>query len=79
MILLYLQIIFTIISALFIAAVLPIGAFFGWTYAIICALGAVFFYVAMLHCKQVRTSKLPPQTDENTPVETQEEPFNKQG
>jgi hypothetical protein len=52
--LLYLQIVFTIISALFIAAVLPVGAFLGWTYAIICALGAVFFYVAMLLCKQAR-------------------------
>ena len=52
--LLYLQIIFTIISALFIAAVLPVGAFLGWTYAIICALCAVFFYVAMLLCKQAR-------------------------
>ncbi len=76
--LLYLQIIFTVISALFIAAVLPIGAFLGWTYAIICALCAVFFYVAMLLCKQARESKLPPEIEENATDEKQEESLNKQ-
>lgn len=73
--LLYLQIVFTIISALFIAAVLPIGAFLGWTYAIICALGAVFFYVAMLLCKQARGAENPVANDEkseNAPSEKDE-------
>ena len=70
--LLYLQIVFTIISALFIAAVLPVGAFLGWTYAIICALGAVFFYVAMLLCKQARGIDNSTQNDDDNKENSQE-------
>ena len=47
-----LRILFTCISALFIAAVLPIGAIFSWAWAGVCAVGAFIFYFLMLFCKQ---------------------------
>ncbi len=74
MILLCLQIAFTVISALFIAAVLPVGAFLGWTWAISCALCALLFFILMLLCKQARMSKLPPPTDENASENKNQDP-----
>lgn len=52
--LLFLQIALTILSALAVAAVIPLGAFLGWTWAIVCALLACLFYILMLLCKQAR-------------------------
>ena len=51
---LILRITFTIISALFIAAVIPVGAALGWDYAVYCVLGACAFFVLMLICKQAQ-------------------------
>ena len=55
--LLFLQITLTILSAICAAAVIPLGAFFDWPWAIGFALGAVLFFVLMLLCKQSRALK----------------------
>ena len=65
----YLQIAFTIVSALCIAAVIPCGLIFGWQIATFCIIGAFSFYVFMLLCKQSAQSKeepcaLPPDPQE---------------
>ena len=49
-----LRIIFTILSAICIAAVLPIGAFLNLTWAIVTALAAFLLYLLMLTCKQAQ-------------------------
>ncbi len=45
------RIIFTIISAVCAAAVLPLGAWLSWLWAGIAILSAFLFYVLMLWCK----------------------------
>ena len=50
--LLILQITFTILSAVCVAAFMPIGAFFGFIPAIGVALAAVMFFMLMKLCKQ---------------------------
>jgi hypothetical protein len=45
------RIIFTILSAICIAGVLPLGALLSWTWAGIAALSAFLFYMLMLWCK----------------------------
>ena len=47
-----LRIIFTILSAICVAAVLPIGAFWQFNAAITLAAAAGVFYILMLICKQ---------------------------
>ena len=47
-----LRIIFTIISAVFISTVIPVGALVSWTWAGSCALFALLFYALMILCKQ---------------------------
>ena len=47
-----LRIIFTILSAICVAAVLPIGAFWQFNAAITFAAAAGVFYILMLICKQ---------------------------
>lgn len=47
-----LRIVFTVISAIFIALVIPVGALHSWTAAILCAMGAFLFFGLMLLCKQ---------------------------
>lgn len=47
-----LRIAFTIVSAIFIAAVIPVGALYSWTAAIVCGIGAFLFFGLMLLCKQ---------------------------
>ena len=69
---LYLQIIFTTISALFVAAILPVGAFLGWTQAITCAAAAAFFFIAMLFCKRAHLARHPQEMQE-TPDDKQSE------
>ena len=76
--LLVLQITFTILSALCVAAFVPVGAFWGWMPAIGFALAAVMFFMLMKLCKQSLEFKAepeqktepdffnPPQKDENT-------------
>ena len=47
-----LRILFTVISAVFIASIFPVGIFLGWGYAGGCGLFAVLFFLLMLLCKQ---------------------------
>ena len=61
--LLYLQIIFTIISALFLTAAIPVGALLGWAWALACGFCALLFFGLMLLCKQTLAMKQP-KTDE---------------
>ena len=52
--LLKLQITFTILSALCVAALVPVGVFFGWIWLGVCGLCAVLFFMLMKLCKQSR-------------------------
>ena len=79
--LLYLQIAFTILSAICIALVLPLGVWLGFGYAIALALGAVMFFMFMKLCKQTREfrektnapqDKLQEQAPSEQPTETDE-------
>ena len=56
---LVLQIIFTVLAALCLGAILPAGTFGGLTYVFICAGGAGFFFVLMLLCKKIRSKNQP--------------------
>ena len=47
-----LRIVFTALSAIFIALVIPAGALHSWLAAILCVAGAVLFFGLMLLCKQ---------------------------
>lgn len=47
-----LRIIFTILSALCIAAAIPLGMFFDLPAVILCILGAIVFFGLMLICKK---------------------------
>lgn len=51
-----LRILFTVLSALCVAAFLPVGSLAGWSYAAICAAGAFCFFALMLLCKQSQTN-----------------------
>jgi hypothetical protein len=53
----YLRIIFTILSAICIAGLIPLGMFFGWQGVGYCFFGALLFFVLMLFCKQSQTLK----------------------
>ena len=46
-----LRIIFTILSAICVAAVLPLGAWLSWLWAGIAIFSAFLFYLLMLWCK----------------------------
>ncbi len=46
-----LRVIFTILSALCVAIVVPVGLAFGFVWAGICAVGAFLFFVIMKICK----------------------------
>ena len=50
----YLRIIFTILCAVCIAALIPLGMFWGWAGVGYCIFGAVAFFVLMLLCKQTQ-------------------------
>ena len=52
-----LRILFTVISAVFIAVILPVGALLGWGWAGACGLFAVLFFMLMLLCKQSQEFK----------------------
>lgn len=71
--LLVLQITFTILSALCVAAFMPLGAWLGWGWAIGCALVAVVFFLLMLLCKQSLQMKQAPQIDKNPETEEKKE------
>ena len=50
----YLRIIFTILCAVCIAALIPLGMFLGWAGVGYCFFGAVAYFVLMLLCKQTQ-------------------------
>ena len=52
-----LQILFTILSAICIAAFIPVGSLLDWPYAILCGLLAALFFGLMLLCKQAVAKK----------------------
>lgn len=47
-----LRILFTIIAAVFVAAVIPLGALYSWAWAGLCVIGGLLFFGLMLLCKQ---------------------------
>ena len=52
-----LRITFTILAAICLAAILPVSAFWSWVGVVICAVGAGFFYVLMLMCKDAQEKR----------------------
>ena len=70
-----LRIIFTILSAIFAAAVLPVGAWLGWIPAIACAAVAGICFFVMLFFKQEQLKREPEatQTPEESPEKASEE------
>ncbi len=67
-----LQILFTILSAVFVAGVFPLGIIINWTAAIISALAAFFFFSLMYLCKQKNKELHPEQYQTPTDDETEE-------
>ena len=77
-----LRIIFTVLSALCAAAVVPVGTFFGFIGAMICIVAALMFFVIMLGFKnkqealenppEEKVDFLHPKKAELTPEETEE-------
>ena len=66
------RIVFTILSAILLASIIPIGTFFGWDYAVFCGVGAFTFFVLMYLCKQAQEKREKEQTDtQNTNEEKQ--------
>ncbi len=72
---LYLRIVFSILSALCVGALIPLGVFLGFEWAGVCLLGAILFFGLTLFCKQSQELKenstkieeaqqQPPQKDE---------------
>ena len=60
---LVLQIIFTVLSALCLVAILPAGTFGGMPYFFVCAGGAGLFFALTLLCKKIREKKQPQQPE----------------
>ena len=59
-----LRIIFTILSALCLAVILPATALGGLTYLVLFGGGALAFFLAMLICKQKQEELEPPKPEE---------------
>ena len=69
-----LRIIFTLISALFAAAVFPIGFFGGLTWALASAVIALLFFGVMLLCKQSQEAQEAREAKGNTSSSSPDEP-----
>lgn len=69
-----LRIIFTIIAAAFLVAILPASTFWDWVGVIICIAGAALFWILMLLCKDAQEKQenksQPPTGDFFNPRET---------
>lgn len=80
--LLFFQIFFTVLSAICVGAVVPLGMWLGWIWAGIAVLGAILCYVFMLLCKQTRALRgeipieEPSKTEETENAKTSEETEN---
>ena len=53
----YLRVIFTILCAICIAGLIPLGMAFGWQGVGYCFFGALLFFVLMIFCKQSQEIK----------------------
>lgn len=60
---LVLQIVFTVLAALCLAALIPAGTFGGMPYFLAFAGGAILFFLLMLLCKKIRTKKEPQEAE----------------
>jgi hypothetical protein len=60
-----LRVTFTILSALCLAAIIPVGTFFDFVPAILCALAGGVFFLLMLFFKNKQEQKENPPTPEN--------------
>lgn len=60
-----LRILFTILSAICLAVVIPAGALFGWPWFFVFGGGAVAFFLAMLICKQSQEKQEPLQKEDS--------------
>lgn len=80
--LLFFQIFFTVLSAICVGAVVPLGMWLGWLWAGLAVLGAILCYVFMLLCKQTRALRgeipieEPSETEETENAETSKETEN---
>ncbi|MBQ8658122.1 MAG: hypothetical protein IJ506_03225 [Clostridia bacterium] len=68
-----LQIIFTILSAIFVAGVFPLGILIDWNAAIVSALAAFLFFSLMYVCKQKNKSLHPEDYEEPESSEAPDE------
>lgn len=66
-----LQITFTIVSALFLAALLPVWAIFSWPGATVCGFGAGVFFTLVLIVKRANRKNQPSDAEptEESPAE----------
>jgi fatty acid desaturase len=60
-----LRVIFTILSAICIAAIFPVGIFWDFVPAVICALAAGLFFFIMLFCKKQQEKQENPPQEQN--------------
>lgn len=67
-----LQILFTVISALFLAALLPVWASFRWQGASICGVGAGVFFTLVLVVKRANRKNAPSESEDEQPEEPQD-------
>ena len=67
-----LRILFTILSAICLALILPAMAMGGWTYLSIFGGGAVIFFLAMLICKQKQEELAPSSKIEQNEIPEEE-------
>lgn len=74
--LLFFQIFFTVLSAICVGAVVPLGMWLGWIWAGIAVLGAILCYVFMLLCKQTRALRGEIPIEEPSKTEKTEETEN---
>jgi fatty acid desaturase len=66
------RIIFTIISVVCVAAVIPLGALLGWIWAGVAAVAAFLFYAMMLWCKSHQPTEPEDETSETQNNDTQD-------
>lgn len=65
----FLRIFCCILAALCVAAVIPVGAFFGFTSSVFCVLGACVFFVLTVFCKNEQEKRNPQASEEDTKEE----------
>ena len=72
-----LQIVFCILAAACVAAILPVGTFLGWKAALVFGVGAFLCFGAMNYCKQMHLRRHPddciPDEQHNEETEKNEE------